>query len=213
VIRFLLLDLDNTLYQSDSGLWEAIGHRINQYMIERLGFHPDEVKERRDAYLHLFGTTLNALRHYYHVDADDFLKYVHDIPLELYLPKNPELDSLLARLPQRKVIFTNADAPHAERVLGQLGIRRHFDQIFDIHGMDFICKPDPRAYERVLEAVGVRPDECVFADDSLQNLVPAKVMGMTTILVGPETDAAGADFCIRNILEMEALLKQDRRHR
>ena len=213
MIRFLLLDLDNTLYQPDTGLWEAIGHRINQYMIERLGFHPEEVKERRDAYLHLFGTTLNALRHYHHVDADDFLSYVHDLPLERHLPENPELDSMLARLPQRKVIFTNADAPHALRVLSRLGIRRHFEQIFDIHGMDFICKPDPRAYEKVLELIGARPEECVFADDSLQNLVPARVMGMTTVLVGPEEDAAGANYCIRNILEIESVLKSCLKHR
>ncbi len=210
MIRFLLLDLDNTLYQPDSGLWEAIGHRINQYMMERLGFHPDVVKERRDAYLHLFGTTLNALRHYYHINADDFLAYVHDVPLDRYLLENPELDSLLARLPQRKVIFTNADSPHALRVLDRLGIRSHFEQIFDIHEMDFICKPDPLAYERVLDSIGARPDECVFADDSLQNLLPAKVMGMTTILVGPETDAAGADHCIGNILELESVLNVPR---
>jgi putative hydrolase of the HAD superfamily len=208
VIRFLLLDLDNTLYPADSGLWEAIGHRINLYMMERLGFHPDEVSERRDAYLHLFGTTLNALRHYHHVDPDDFLSFVHDLPLDRYLPAGPELDSMLVRLPQQKVIFTNADASHAERVLERLGIRRHFEQIIDIHSLEFICKPDPRAYEKVLQSVGARPEECLFADDSLQNLVPAMVMGMTTVLVGPDAAAAGASYCIKDILQLEPLMQQ-----
>ena len=39
----LFFDLDDTLYPSASGLWEAIRQRMTTYMEERLGFSADEV--------------------------------------------------------------------------------------------------------------------------------------------------------------------------
>jgi putative hydrolase of the HAD superfamily len=205
MLRFLLCDVDNTLYPSDNGLWEAIGHRINLYMIERLGYHPDEVTVRRTDYLNAFGTTLNALRHYYGIEASDFLAFVHDLPLEDYLRPCPELDGMLARLPLRKVIFTNADAPHAERVMACLGVSRHFERIIDIQALEFQNKPDAAAYRKALEFLSARPDECLFVDDSLNNLLPAREMGMLTVLVGDGEKKAGADYHIRSITELESL--------
>ncbi len=204
--RYLLLDLDNTLYPRDCGLWEAIGHRISLYMIERLGFRPEEVRERRDNYLHVFGTTLNALRHYHDIDPEEFLAFVHDLPLENYLQSDLDLDAMLGRLPHRKVIFTNADSAHAGRVLARLGISRHFERVIDIHALGFVNKPHPKAYEIALEILSAQPPECVFADDTLQNLIPARAMGMTTILVG-DTDGAGfVDHQIPSITSLETAL-------
>ena len=173
----MLFDLDNTIYPQDSGLWEAIGDRISRYMTERLGYRPDEVRERRDQYHRSFGTTLNALRHYYGISADDFLAFVHDIPLEEYIHPAPDLDCTLARIPLRKIIFTNADAAHAERVLNRIGIGHHFERIIDILTLDFINKPDVRSYRRVMELLRTEPRECIFVEDSMTNLLPARELG------------------------------------
>jgi putative hydrolase of the HAD superfamily len=87
-----------------------------------------------------------------------------------------------------------------------LGISRHFEKIIDIHALDFVNKPHPQAYEIVLDALSAQPRECVFADDTLQNLIPARAMGMLTVLVG-ESDGAGAvDHQIRFITALEAEL-------
>jgi putative hydrolase of the HAD superfamily len=205
-LRYLLLDLDNTLYPPESGLWEAIGHRINRYMIERMGMHPDEASEKRRNYLHVFGTTLNALRHYHGVDADEFLAFVHDLPLAEYLRSDPALDAMLERLPLRKLIFTNADAPHARRVLDCLGVTQHFERIIDIHALEFENKPHPRAYTRALELLEARPEECVFVDDTQANLVPAQKMGMVTVLVGGSEGGAAATLQIGRINLLEEAL-------
>jgi putative hydrolase of the HAD superfamily len=47
-------------------------------------------------------------------------------------------------------------------------------------------KPDPRIYLMMCEALGVRPDSCVYLDDLGINLKPAREMGMTTIKVVSE---------------------------
>lgn len=200
-----LFDLDNTLYPKSCGLWDEIGNRINLYMIERLGMDPREVGGKRQEFLKAFGTTLNALRHYHYIDPDEFLNFVHDIPLGRFIQPDPELDRLLEKLPLRKIIFTNADAGHARRVLSRLGILRHFEFIIDIHMLEFINKPDRRSYLRALEFASVLPGECILIEDSLVNILPAREIGMTTVLVGTEPGTDGAHHHIDRITELEKI--------
>jgi putative hydrolase of the HAD superfamily len=202
-IRYALFDLDNTLYPETSGLWEEIGKRINRYMVERLGMDPSEVSRRREEFLKNFGTTLNALRHYYSVDPDEFLNFVHDIPLQHYIHYDPALDEMLGRMKSKKFIFTNADAQHARRVLSRLGIMRHFEFIIDIHMLEFVNKPDPRAYLKALDFISARPEECILIEDSHVNIVPAGQLGMTTVLVGALSRSDGAHYHIDTITELE----------
>jgi len=50
-------------------------------------------------------------------------------------------------------------------------------------------KPDPRIYLMMSDALGVRPDQCVFLDDLGVNLKPARELGMHTIKVGDPSPA------------------------
>ena len=204
-LRYAFFDLDNTLYSQSCGLWQEIGNRINRYMVERLGIDPLEVGRRRDEFLKAFGTTLNALRRHYSVDPDEFLAFVHDIPLNRFIQPDPELDRMLARLPLRKIIFTNADAQHARRVLTRLGILRHFECIIDIHLLEFVNKPDRRAYLKAMEFVSARPEECILIEDSLANIVPAGKLGMVTVMVGGAPGRDGANHHIQRITDLEKI--------
>ena len=214
MLRVVLFDLDDTLYARASGLWPAIGQRINAYMVERLGLSPEAVTGMRHDYLDRFGTTLNGLRAEYGIDTKDYLAFVHDLPLECYLEPDPGLDQMLARMPQRKVIFTNADAPHARRVVARLGIERHFEQIVDVYAVNFISKPDPRAYAQALSIIGAAPRECVFVDDAVRNLRPAQALGINTVLVNPAGGRLppGADYQIDSIRELEPLTQHIEAH-
>ena len=176
-LRCAFFDLDNTLYPKSCGVMQAIGDRINRYMVERLDIKPAEVSEIRDDFLKAFGTTLNALRRFYDVDPDEYLDFVHDIPLRRHLQYEPALDQMLERLELNKIIFTNADAKHARRVLSRLGILRHFESIIDIHLLDFVNKPDRRAYFTAMNYASVRPEECILIEDSLVNIIPAPSSG------------------------------------
>ena len=183
MLRLLLFDLDETLYSAATGLWPVIGERITAYIHERMGFSLEEAQALRARYAKQYGVTLVGLRTHHQVDTDDYLEYVHRVPLEQYLQPDSALNGMLARLPLPKAILTNADAAHAGRVLDRLGIARHFPQIVDIRALDFHNKPRPEAYERAAALLGVAPAECVFMDDLPHNLAPARAQGMTTILV------------------------------
>jgi putative hydrolase of the HAD superfamily len=186
----------------------AIGDRINRYMVERLDIKPADVSKTRDDFLKAFGTTLNALRRFYSVDPDEFLDFVHDIPVSRHLQYEPALDQMLERLEVNKIIFTNADARHARRVLTRLGILRHFESIIDIHMLDFVNKPDRRAYFKAMDFALVRPEECVLVEDSLANIISAREIGMTTVMVGEGLRTDGAHYHINRITDLEGLLNR-----
>jgi len=210
MLRFALFDVDDTLYPSHSGLWDVIGERITTYMIERVGIDPRVVNELRKHYLESFGTALNGLRHDYGIDADDYLQYVHDLPLDQYLRPDPALDAMLSRIPLEKVIFTNSDAAHSTRVINRLGVAHHFApaRLIDIRALEFTNKPDPLAYQKALTLLNATADECVFADDALRNLRPAKAIGMTTIVVNENMSVDGVDYKVRSVLEVEGVIRR-----
>lgn len=206
MIRYWLFDLDDTLYPRSSGIMRAIGERIGRYMEERMGLEPSAARALRQAYVQEYGTTLRGLQACYQIDAEDYLTYVHDVPIEQFLQPSPELDAVLAALPGEKIIFTNSSAAHARRVLAALGITHHFSRIIDIACLDYVCKPDPSAYTHALSELGAAPDECVFIDDSPRNLAPARTLGIKTVLVG-EGPPDAADFVIPSVLELPKVVR------
>lgn len=210
MLRYLLFDLDETLYTPQTGLWDAIGERITLYMRERLGLSPEAAEALRLRYRQQYGVALAGLLAEYTISADDYLAYVHDLPLPDYLKPDPQLSAMLARLPLPKAILTNADADHARRVLEQLGIARHFGQIIDIRALGFVNKPRPEAYERALALINAQAPECVLIDDLPQNLAPAHALGFITILVshgrGNGRPPAGVDYQVENILGVERII-------
>jgi putative hydrolase of the HAD superfamily len=207
-ITTLLFDLDDTLYPPSSGVWQAIGERINRFMAERVGVPQERVAALREEYYLAYGTTLNGLRANHGVDPQEYLAFVHDIPIDLLLADDPALREMLAGLPQRKVIFSNADRAHALRVVRRLGVEPYFDQIIDIHAVDFVNKPDVESYRRALKLLGdPDPQCCMIIDDLLRNLRPAKSLGMRTVWVHPVGGASGADHHIPRILDLPLCLQ------
>lgn len=212
-LRYLIFDLDQTLYPPSTGLMQAIGQRISLYMAERLHFPPDQIDTLRRAYYRRYGTTSRGLMIHHTIDLDDYLHFVHDLPVEDYLSPNPALDAMLSRLPQEKPIFTNASTEHAQRVLHALGIAHHFNAIYDARFMQSIGphgtnKPDPRAYRALLKQIAAPPSACLLIDDALRNLRPAQRLGIYTVLItpSPPPDHHGADAVITDILELEAIV-------
>ncbi len=197
MIRYALFDLDETLYARSAGVLEAVRCRIERYMIERMGLPREEAARLRAEYRDRYGTTLAGLLAHHTADAEDYLAYVHDVPVETLLQPDAELGRALAALPWEPAIFTNSDLRHTDRVLNALGVRSYFGRVFDISGMGYRQKPEPAAYEHVLTALGAPGAACLFVDDSLGNLQAAKAWQMTTVWVGPDAaPAPGIDYCI-----------------
>ncbi len=201
-------DLDETLYPASCGLWEAIRERINLYMRERLGFSPIEIEARREEYFREYGTTLRGLQANHAVDMEDYLAFVHAVPLERYINPDAGLRAMLAGLLGRKYIFTNADAHHAQRILGTLGLEGIFEGVIDVHVMAPYCKPMPESFELALYAAGSpQPRTCMLLDDQARITRAARQMGFFSVLVGQNGPHPDADAVLSRLADLPGLLE------
>jgi putative hydrolase of the HAD superfamily len=179
-----IFDLDNTLYPKGVPIWRMVDGRIEQYVTERLRVDRDTARRIRTGYLAEFGTTLRGLMHHHGVRPEEYLEYIHDVPIEESVPRRPELLAMLSALPGRCVVFTNGSKEYARRVLDALGVREKMDGIYGIEFMEYIAKPSPYAYRKLLQVTGTRAEDSLFCEDSARNLLPARDLGMFTVLVG-----------------------------
>ena len=177
-----IFDLDNCLYPASTGLFALIDERMGAYIQDLLQCGPDEARRVQKAHFHAHGTTLAGLMAEHGVDPHHFLEDVHAIPMDRVRP-DERLARGLGRLPGRKFVFTNGDAPYATRVLQAIGIHEHFEHLHDIHASELKPKPDPHGYRLLCDKFGIDPARAVLVEDMAQNLKPAKALGMTTVWV------------------------------
>jgi putative hydrolase of the HAD superfamily len=188
-----LFDLDNTLYPVETEFMTLIEGRMTDFMEKVTGLPREEARAIQKKYYHAHGTTLAGLIAHHDIDPEDFLTEVHDVSLDRLTP-DVKLAEALMRLPGRRLVFTNGSAAHAERVLERLQIAHAFEDIFHISAADYIPKPSPLTFEKMMARHGVSAAGSAFFEDSQVNLAPAAELGMTTVLVGPHAAASTADF-------------------
>jgi putative hydrolase of the HAD superfamily len=187
-----IFDLDNTLYPAACDLFGLIDRRMTDYVARIAGLPHDEAYALQKSYFRDHGTTLSGLIANYGVDPHHFLKDVHEIEMDV-LQEDRRLIDAIARLPGRKLIFTNGDAPYARRVLDRVGLTDAFEAIHDIHAMAYQPKPAAAAYVSMIQAFRIDPTRALFADDMARNLVPAKALGLTTLWIDNGSEQVGED--------------------
>jgi len=201
----IIFDLDDTLYPRNVGLMQEIGRRITLWVQKSLDVTFEEAVALRQAYLHRYGTTLGGLTAEHQVDVDDYLAFVHDIPIERYVRPNPRLAAMLSAIPLCKAVFTNATSEHAWRVLRALDVADRFEWVVGIREVDFNNKPRLEAYQRLLAFLHAQGPDCILVEDRVVNLRPGKRLGMTTVLVDA-TPEEGVDFAVGDVLEVGPLV-------
>jgi putative hydrolase of the HAD superfamily len=199
----LFIDLDETIYPKSNGLWQAISKRINSYLTDRMGIPLEKAMILRQQYFENYGTTLRGLMENHAIDPIDYLDYVHDVPIERMIQKDPQLRILFEELSPRCYIFTNASVNYAKRILQHLNIEDRIEDIIDILALQFHNKPRKEAYDRALAIAGnPKSEKCMLVDDRIPNLSPAKDLGMTTVLVGDMVDDPSVDYALQSIHEI-----------
>lgn len=190
----IVIDLDNTLYAADSGVFARMDERMTAFVLRELGVDEKQANELRLAYWRRYGTTLRGLILHHDVEPEGFLHEVHDIDVQGMLQPDSELDTALAELPGRKVIHTNGTREHAGRVLQALGIEQHFSAIYDIRFNAYKPKPCATTLGFLLDAEGADPDRTLVIDDMEDNLDAARAIGAKTALVSAEAPRESWDF-------------------
>jgi len=152
---------------------------INADKIERLYNHADDQKLLTDIKANL------------NLDKNELGKALYCIPAKY--EKFPGIWELLPKLKEsfKLGVINNGNA------LAKNYWDERFDfSIFDIFvnsTIEGIGKPDPRIFIIACERIGVKPEDCLFMDDSLENINAAKSLGMETIWWNKEE---GREVCL-----------------
>ena len=181
-IKFWLFDLDNTLYDGATKVFDQVDKKMSKFISEKLNVSLEEARKIQKNYFQEYNTTLNGMIKHHKIDADEFLEFVHNVDLS-FLNKNKFLEEEIKKLNGKKIIFTNGSKAHALNVTKRIGIDRLFDGIFDIRDCDFVPKPSIEPYKKLVENYKIEPQYCIFFEDIARNLKPAHELGMKTVWI------------------------------
>ncbi len=204
----IFFDLDDTVYPSHTGLWKEIKNRIGLYMHQRMNISQEDVAPLREKYFLQYGTTMRGLQKHHSFNTDDFLAYVHDLPLKDYLTPNLILHDIIASLPTRNLIFTNANFNHADRVLTALGLRDLFETIIDVNMINPFCKPMPESFQVAMKIANESDaSKCVMIDDINRNTKGASAVGLFSILYNEKFNDGDANAHLTDWNELKGILE------
>ncbi|KPA80170.1 hypothetical protein ABB37_05155 [Leptomonas pyrrhocoris] len=144
---FLLIDIDNTLYEySETGFHREMHDHIFSFVEEKLGILPAEAEQLSRKYLMDYGLSLYGYVKEYHINAKEYSDYVHRCSYEKLKYNEPLVDMLRSmqytpdgatadgEAPPTSGVdhlyyFTNANRSHARRVLDPQGLRPIFTRL------------------------------------------------------------------------------------
>jgi putative hydrolase of the HAD superfamily len=171
VIKYLLFDLDNTLYSARYGLEDNVSLRIREFVSALLGITQEEVRRIRKANMRQYGTCLEWLiAEKGFTDTETYLAAVHPEGEADSLPRDDKLRALLAGIPIPKAILTNSPREHADLILDKLGVADLFTGIFDIRQCGYRGKPQKIVFDNALIKLGACAHEVLFIDDNPNNV-------------------------------------------
>ncbi|KAK6941168.1 hypothetical protein RJ641_030699 [Dillenia turbinata] len=191
----LLFDMDDTLYPISCGLNLACRKNIEEFMLKNLHMEESEVPRLCLELYKEHGTTMAGLKALgYQFDNDEFHAYVHGkLPYETLKP-DPVLRNLLLSMPQRKIIFTNADKAHAAQVLNRLGLEDCFEGIICFETLN----PPLRPVEATHDSLTMEAEEDLHpATNGMKS--NTNVHSKSRILCKPSMEAIEAAIRLANV--------------
>ena len=184
LIKTWIFDLDNTLYPPEENIFSQIDQKMTSFIADNLKISNEEAFNIQKQNFIDHGTTLAGFMNSGNdkIDPDKFLEYVHDINLNS-LQEDNDLRKILLLLPGKKYIFTNGTKKHAENVLKKLNLENIFQSIFGIKEANYLPKPNLETYNLFLKTYKIDPKTSIMFEDMARNLIPAKELGMKTVLL------------------------------
>jgi putative hydrolase of the HAD superfamily len=113
----------------------------------------------------------------------------------------------LARLPGRKIIYSNAPRHYVDVVVRALGVARYFDAVYSIESTRYLGKPSFAGFRMLLRKHHLDPARCALVDDMLENLRTAKRIGLATVWVSREKkNVPYVDLRISSVTQLPGLV-------
>jgi HAD superfamily hydrolase (TIGR01549 family) len=117
----------------------------------------------------------------------------------------------------RLVLLTNAIGSFEKQALARYNLLNKFSYLI-ISSEHKARKPERVLFEKIIELTNVLPQEIMHVGDEIEDdIIPAKSLGMKTVLIRSQTNSIGlskdlqnenlADICINNLKELQNALR------
>ena len=208
--RVWIFDLDNTLHNASPHIFPHINRSMTAYLQEHLQLDEAAANDLRMHYWQRYGATLSGLMRHHGTDPAHFLWHTHQFPeLNRMVLRVPRLRHILRALPGRKIVFSNAPQHYAHAVLKLLRVDDLFDDVMAVEHTHYRPKPDNFGFMRLLKNHRVKAAQCVIVEDSLENLLAAKRLGMHTVWVNRgDRNSPCVDVKIRDVMQLPRMLER-----
>ena len=213
-----VFDLDHTLYLDTVGYFTEGLERMAQFVERVKGVDSKQAYDERDRLFREYGSTLIGLMKENKIVADDYIEFVHNVKAP-GIPCHDVVTDFMRHADGKKYIFTNASECHAIRVLEAMGILDLFDGIHAVDHTDFIPKPNKYPYNKLFERFGLKASRCAMFEDTWDNLIMAKELGMLTVQIEHDQDLSDVyqlyrpDICASRIeIVLNSILKHQNKN-
>lgn len=175
-IRAVLFDLDGVVRHFDAGFTADIEarHGLSPGAVLDAAFEPDLLAQvttgaiSRRTWVERVSATLGSV-----AAAEEWGRQPSEVDPDVLAI----VDALRAAGIRTAILTNGTDTIPAEAA--ELGLTAHFDAIFNSAEIGW-AKPDIRAFQHVLDALGLAGAEVFFTDDSASKLAGAEELGMPT---------------------------------
>lgn len=206
--RYIIFDLDNTLYPKESGLLKQIDRQIDRFIGDKLRVPETKIPNLRYEYWRKYGTTLGGMVACHQIDPDEYIDQTYNlVKITDYIKPEHSVIKVLSDFKMKKVVFSNSPLGYVEEVLEVLQIRDFFERVYDIRFCNYLGKPNRSSYCKVLTDLGVAGKDCLFVDDTPVNVIGGAIAGMDSILLG-EALAEDVKWRISYLTELPALISK-----
>ena len=214
----IIWDLDNTLYFETEEYKDKLNEATAYAAIKEFNLPLDfdlATQKVKESYT-VYRDGLEIFAKEYGIPHKDLYKSYHNYKSGLISMIKP-YDNLLNELKSIKCpqyIFSTSSRDICEKILKHIGIYEFFkDRFYSVEDFDAYKKNEStEVYEKLCEAIGITPKDCIFIDDSYSNLNFAKQTGMTTIRIYYKDNSAKdmdfIDYAYKGIYECINELKK-----
>ncbi len=206
--RVWFFDLDNTLHDAHARIFPSMNGQNNAYLMRRFGLDEAGANAMRRGFWDRYGTTMNGLVRHHGTSPAEFLRATHQFPelADMVVHENA-VRHALARLPGRKIIYSNAPRHYVDVVVRTLGVARYFDAVYSIENTRYLGKPSMAGFRMLLRKHHLDPARCALVDDMLENLRTAKRLGLATVWVSHEKKSVPyVDLRISSVTQLPGLV-------
>jgi len=206
--RVWFFDLDNTLHDAQAHIFPSMNAQIGRYLMRRFDIGEADANAMRRGFWEKYGTTMEGLARHHGTNPAEFLRATHQFPeLADMLVHENAVRHALARLPGRKIIYSNAPRHYVDEVVRALGVARYFDAVYSIENARYLGKPSVAAFRMLLRKHHLEPRRCALVDDMLENLRTAKRLGMATVWVSREKKSVPyVDLRVASVTQLPGLV-------